>query len=356
MTEPNAFAGAVLDRAGEHRTDEAWVAEQREHPRARAVQAGDGGILVADGRLALVALREAADPEPLLLGLDADGPVFAAQADGAPGLLSLREAAATLPQAEGGLAAYAAALLGWHRRHRFCANCGNPTAIREAGHVRHCPACGTDHHPRTDPVVIMLVVRGDDVLLGRQAAWPPGRYSALAGFVEPGESLEEAVAREVYEESGVEDRPAALHLLAAVALPGVADARVHRAVGVGRARGARPGARGHALVRARRGGGGRRGRRGAQAPAPAGDRPAPDRALADRERLTPPLHGLNLHGAVTLEGWIFMVGLRVFDVGALVVWLVWFFRLRDDEDDDGDDFRGGSEDAPDPGPTGAAAG
>jgi NAD+ diphosphatase len=203
MSDPNTFTGAVLDRAGEHRTDDRWLAAQVEHPRARAVVAGDGGVRVAGGRLELVALGDAAPAEPLLLGLDADGPVFAAEADGAPELLNLREAAASLPHADAGLAAYAAALLNWHRRHRFCANCGNPTELREGGHVRHCPACGTDHHPRTDPVVIMLVLRGDDVLLGRQATWPPGRYSALAGFVEPGESLEEAVAREVHEESGV---------------------------------------------------------------------------------------------------------------------------------------------------------
>ena len=203
MSEPNTFTGAVLDRAGEHRTDDGWLAAQLEHPRARAVVAGTGGVRVAGDRLQLVPLAEAAPEEPLLLGLDADGPVFAAEADGAPALLNLREAAASLPQADSGLAAYAAAMLGWHRRHRFCANCGNPTDMREAGHVRRCPRCGTDHHPRTDPVVIMLVLRGDDVLLGRQAAWPPRRYSALAGFVEPGESLEEAVAREVREESGV---------------------------------------------------------------------------------------------------------------------------------------------------------
>src|SRR5918998_5879258 len=106
------------------------------------------------------------------------------------------------------------------------------------------------------------------------------------------------------------------------------------------------------MVRTRPGAGRRGGRHGAQAPASAGDRPPFDRALARRKRLTPPLDRPNLRGAVTLEGWIFMVGLRVFDVGALVVWLVWFFRLRDDEDDDGDDFRGGGEDAPEPDPTG----
>jgi NAD+ diphosphatase len=207
MSEPNTFTGVRLDRAGERRGDPAWVDEQLAHPRARAVVASSDGIRVTPGdepRLALVPLESAAGGEPLLLGLDAAGPVFATEADGASSeLLGLREAAAALPQADSGLAAYAAALLGWHRTHRFCANCGAPTDVDEGGHLRRCPACGREHHPRTDPVVIMLVTRGDDVLLGRQARWPPRRYSALAGFVEPGESLEEAVAREVHEESGV---------------------------------------------------------------------------------------------------------------------------------------------------------
>jgi NAD+ diphosphatase len=200
---PNTFTGAALDRAGEHRTDAAWLAEREADPNARAVIVGERGVRVDDGRLALVPLAEAGHPD-VLLGLDATGPVFAAAAPASQPLLGLREAAATLPQADGGLAAYAAAMVGWHRRHRFCANCGHATEIAEAGHLRRCPNCGADHHPRTDPVVIMLVTRGDEVLLGRQPAWPEGRYSALAGFVEPGESLEEAVAREVREESEIE--------------------------------------------------------------------------------------------------------------------------------------------------------
>ena len=207
MTPPNTFTGAALDRAGDRRRDDEWVAAQRADPAARAVLVGRDGVKVDGGRLALVPLADAGG-EPLLLGVDERGPVFAAEPAEANGaLLGLRDAAATLPQADGGLAAYAAALLGWHRRHRFCANCGAPTEIREAGHVRGCPSCGAEHHPRTDPVVIMLVVRGDEVLLGRQPTWPPGRYSALAGFVEPGESLEEAVAREVREEARIEVGP-----------------------------------------------------------------------------------------------------------------------------------------------------
>jgi NAD+ diphosphatase len=102
------------------------------------------------------------------------------------------------------VAAYAASLLSWHRRHRFCANCGQPTEPADAGHQRRCPACGAEHFPRTDPVVIVRVVDGDRLLLGRQDRWAEGRFSVLAGFVEPGETLEEAVRREIREEAGVE--------------------------------------------------------------------------------------------------------------------------------------------------------
>jgi NAD+ diphosphatase len=227
VTEPNAFTGAALDRAGDsRRRDPEWVAEQRAHPGARAVVAGDRGLRISGGRLELVPLTTLNGAYPYLLGLDEHGPLFAVDEDplregrvpmvgsggvrgepptGAGGArLSLRQAAARLSQAEGGLAAYTAALLNWHRRHRFCSACGHESDIVEGGLTRHCPNCGSEHHPRTDPVVIMLVTDGADrLLLGRQASWPSGRYSALAGFVEPGEALEEAVAREVREEAGV---------------------------------------------------------------------------------------------------------------------------------------------------------
>jgi NAD+ diphosphatase len=230
MGDGITFTGERLDRAAERRGDPEWLAAQAAASAARAVLAGDEGIHVTDDsepRLALVPLAAAGAAEPLLLGLDAAGPVFAVDADGPPNgrprppvaargagaprkdlgtrPLGLRVAAATLPHADGGLAAHAAALVNWHRRHGHCSVCGAETAVEAGGIVRRCGHCGAEHHPRTDPVVIMLVTDGGErVLLGRQPSWPAGRYSALAGFVEPGESLEAAVAREVREEAGVE--------------------------------------------------------------------------------------------------------------------------------------------------------
>lgn len=123
----------------------------------------------------------------------------------APGLSfrDLRASMAQLPAPDATLAATARALFNWHRTHQFCAACGQPSQIAMAGWERHCPACNAKHFPRTDPVVIMLVTQGNSVLLGRQASWPDGMFSALAGFVEPGETLEMAVRREVHEEVGV---------------------------------------------------------------------------------------------------------------------------------------------------------
>ncbi len=207
MASPNTFAGEALDRAGQHRRDEAWLAARRADPGARVVAASSEGVVVEGELPRMLRVDELPDgAELVLLGVDGDGhAVFAADVgDGFPGeRRGLRDLAQVVSQADGGLLAHAVALLNWHRRHGFCANCGARTEIREAGHIRRCPNCGADHHPRTDPVVIMLVTDGDRVVLGRQAHWPHGRYSALAGFVEPGESLEEAVAREVREECGV---------------------------------------------------------------------------------------------------------------------------------------------------------
>jgi NAD+ diphosphatase len=201
---PLAFSGVALDRAAGERRDAAWVAEQRARPEAGSLVLSERGLWVDDGRLLLVAPRAGG----VFLGLADERPLFASDAaDGEPARgrpAGLREAATELPADEAALAAYAASLLSWHRRHRFCANCGAPTEAADGGHERRCPGCDAHHFPRTDPVVIVRVVDAHDrLLLGRQAGWPEGRFSVLAGFVEPGETLEEAVRREVQEESGV---------------------------------------------------------------------------------------------------------------------------------------------------------
>jgi NAD+ diphosphatase len=123
--------------------------------------------------------------------------------------VDLRSVGPLLARAEGSVLAYARGLVYWHARHRYCGVCGSPTEIVQGGHVRRCTnkSCATDHFPRTDPAIIVLVTREDRCLLGRQSIWPPGMRSTLAGFVEPGESLEEAVIREVREEAGVELEP-----------------------------------------------------------------------------------------------------------------------------------------------------
>lgn len=210
----NAFAGAGLDRVSWRRRDAAWLAAAAADPRARALVSVRGELaLDGDDAPLLVAPQAVAPLEgtiTVLLGVREDGtPLYAVEAAAPPDgarMGGLRDLVGLLAQSEGATVAYAAAMGNWHRRHRYCANCGSATAVGEAGFQRHCPVCGAHHFPRTDPVVIMLVVdpANDRVLLGRQAAWPAGRYSCLAGFVEPGESLEEAVAREVGEETGVD--------------------------------------------------------------------------------------------------------------------------------------------------------
>ena len=201
---PLAFSGAALDRAAVERRDPDWVAGMRAHPQARSLVLSERGLWVDDGRLLLVA----PDAEAVFLGMSGDRPLFAGHVDGEPARghpAGLREAATDLPADEAALAAYAASLVSWHRRHRFCANCGAATEATDGGHERRCAACGAHHFPRTDPVIIVRVVDDRDrLLLGRQDSWPEGRFSVLAGFVEPGETLEEAVRREVQEESGVE--------------------------------------------------------------------------------------------------------------------------------------------------------
>ncbi len=212
------FTGAGLDRLDGERKDPAYIEDLRRDPAARVVLAGAGGVLIAGDALLRAPLQSTPLEATILLGREGGGrALFAADLDAlaseqqerlrAQGTLTgLREAGAELPRAEGGLAAYLASLVGWHRRHGFCPNCGAATEVVEAGFSRHCPGCGAQHFPRTDPVVIMTVSHGDRLLLGRRAGSPKGRMSVLAGFVSPGESAEEAVAREVREESAIEVR------------------------------------------------------------------------------------------------------------------------------------------------------
>jgi NAD+ diphosphatase len=198
--DPIAFAGGALDRAGVRRADDAWLDAAWADPRALAVVVGVGGASAS--LVPLSAGGTPRDASAFFLGLDVSGaPVWAIEREGVA-LTGLRDLAASLPAEQLGTIAYASALANWAKATRFCGVCGLETAPREGGHVRVC-ANGHQHHPRTDPVVIMLVTDGDRALLGRQASWPAGRYSALAGFVEPGEDLETAVAREVAEESGI---------------------------------------------------------------------------------------------------------------------------------------------------------
>jgi NAD+ diphosphatase len=169
------------------------------------------------------ALSWESDPQRwLFLGLWDERPVFALDLghhetpkslipEDAGDFADIRSIGGLLPAGEASVLAYARGLIHWQSRTRFCGVCGNPCQPASAGHVMRCTGCGTDHFPRSDPAVIMLVVRDDSILMGHAARFPEGMYSTLAGFVEPGESLEEAVRREVYEETSVRVGAVAYH-------------------------------------------------------------------------------------------------------------------------------------------------
>jgi len=212
---PNVLAAAGLDRLGLIRKDRAEVLDRLGGPGAVVVPVRGQQVAVAGTPPALVAVDALEVDDAWLLGECADdGRCFFAvdlDGDGAPDVTlppdarwsGLREVAAILPALDAHVLATATGLSQWHRTHRFCGACGEPTTADWAGHRRLCGGCGREHFPRTDPAVIVAVVHGDRVLLGRNPAWPAGFASVLAGFVEPGESLEDAVAREVLEEAGV---------------------------------------------------------------------------------------------------------------------------------------------------------
>jgi NAD+ diphosphatase len=220
------FTGGVLNRATELRVDPAMLPVLVADPAARTLVLAGEFVCLHTGEPShdpwfTLAQAEAFASAPeqtrerVFLGRDGDGPRFAIAIDPVAAerlkdradvvVTDLRGAAMHGLVAEEHLPAFAQAksLLGWHGRHRFCPNCGTPTDAVQAGWRRDCPACGAQHFPRTDPVVIMLVVHGDQCLLGRQPRFGKGMWSCLAGFVEPGETVEEAVRRETLEEAGI---------------------------------------------------------------------------------------------------------------------------------------------------------
>ncbi len=217
LAETVTFGGSELDRAGELRGDAAALARLAGRPGAGLVLLGPEGPLVEgpEGapRLARLPLNADAGPgegglPPLFLGREGEEGVWAAAWDGPPPgegrrWEELRSIMARLTPRDAELAVTAKAVLGWHAAHGFCARCGSASEVVQGGWRRDCPACGAQHFPRTDPVVIMLVTRGNAVLLGRSPGWPPGMMSLLAGFLEPGETIEAGVRREVWEEAGV---------------------------------------------------------------------------------------------------------------------------------------------------------
>ncbi|MDT7545980.1 MAG: diphosphatase [Actinomycetota bacterium] len=208
---PPALSRGTVDRDSALREDDAAL--DKAWSDAKVLVVDDGRALVIDDgpSLVLIDAADAPDGDRLYLGRDGSTSYFAVAAP-LPRKLGarpqgLREVGALLDDRDAGLLVHAVGLANWHATHTHCPRCGAPTASTKGGSVRRCSADGTEHFPRTDPAVIMLVTDGGDrCVLGRQPIWPAGRYSTLAGFVEPGESAEQAVVREVFEETGLRVR------------------------------------------------------------------------------------------------------------------------------------------------------
>src|SRR4051812_40239664 len=220
----NTFAGNPLDRASDRRAKPEWIAEQLASPESLGIAiwngrpfvepSKDGGLQIAYLPAKLVAELAGGAERLLFMGLWKETAVFAVDledtVDPAEGPLQgfgkfedLRAVALKLPATEAAIVATAKQMFEWRRRHPHCAVCGQKSEAMDGGWKRRCPSCETEHFPRTDPVVIMLPYHGDRCMLGRQEQWPKGMFSALAGFLEPGESIEEACARELNEEAGL---------------------------------------------------------------------------------------------------------------------------------------------------------
>ncbi len=228
----NTFAGNPLDRASDRRSRPEWIAEQLASSESLGLAmwngkpfvepAKDGGLQIAYLPAKLVN-QLAGGPERLLfMGLWQGAAIFAVDledaADPGEGPLQgfgkfeeLRAIALKVPAPDAAILATAKQMFEWRRRHKHCAVCGQATQAMDGGWKRQCPSCEAEHFPRTDPVVIMLPFHGERCMLGRQEHWPPGMFSALAGFLEPGESIEEACARELSEEAGLRTRKVRYH-------------------------------------------------------------------------------------------------------------------------------------------------
>jgi NAD+ diphosphatase len=199
-----AFVSSPLDRNANNRAKSEFIGKRRIDSATHVVQIAGDTVRMENNRL--FTLNDAPECDAIYLGEDPKGHAWFARAiEPSESLIPMRAL-----MIEGGLTqerlsilAQARSILHWHAFHGFCAKCGAKSLMADAGYKRVCPSCKTEHFPRTDPVVIMAVRHGDQILLGRQASWPPNMFSALAGFMEPGETIEQAVAREVLEEAGI---------------------------------------------------------------------------------------------------------------------------------------------------------
>jgi NAD+ diphosphatase len=214
LSDELALSRHAHDRLGNQRVDEDWIAARWADPDTRVMLLHKNAVAVDEsGRAPVyVSPQEAGDGDPVLLGLEGGTTYFALLRPEPPEglhMATLREFGVALADRDAGLATHAVAMANWHRVYRHCPRCAGALRSEQAGHVRRCQDCGRQQFPRTDPAVIMVVTSGEPgsdqerCLLGRQSIWPEGRFSTLAGFCEPGETLEDAVRREVAEEVGI---------------------------------------------------------------------------------------------------------------------------------------------------------